>query len=67
MSLPIGTRYVVLTLNNPAGTNNNGWLTKYKRNGDAVLIQYQPYNSTVIYQKDFIRVGANGSVLVQML
>lgn len=55
MSLPIGTRYVVLTLNNPAGTNNNGWLTKYKRNGDAVLIQYQPYNSTVIYQKRFYK------------
>lgn len=55
MSLPIGTRYVVLTLNNPSGTNNNGWLTKYKRNGDAVLIQYQPYNSTVIYQKRFYK------------
>ncbi|KAB2215153.1 BppU family phage baseplate upper protein [Staphylococcus epidermidis] len=55
MSLPIGTRYVVLTLNNPAGTNNNGWLTKYKRNGDTVLIQYQPYNSTVIYQKRFYK------------
>ncbi|MCG2354706.1 BppU family phage baseplate upper protein [Staphylococcus epidermidis] len=55
MSLPIGTRYVVLTLNNPTGTNNNGWLTKYKRNGDAVLIQYQPYNSTVIYQKRFFK------------
>lgn len=55
MSLPIGTRYVVLTLNNPAGTNNNGWLTKYKRNGGAVLIQYQPYNSTVIYQKRFYK------------
>lgn len=55
MSLPIGTRYVVLTLNNPTGTNNNGWLTKYKRNGDAVLIQYQPYNSTVIYQKRFYK------------
>lgn len=53
MSLPIGTRYVVLASNNPTGTNNNGWLTKYKRNGDAVLIQYQPYNSTVIYQKRF--------------
>lgn len=66
MSLPIGTRYVVLTLNNPSGTNNNGWLTKYKRNEDAVLIQYQPYNSTVIYQKRFYkswseweRVGSN--------
>lgn len=55
MSLPIGTRYVVLTLNNPSGTNNNGWLTKYKRNEDAVLIQYQPYNSTVIYQKRFYK------------
>ena len=55
MSLPIGTRYVVLTSNNPTGTNNNGWLTKYKRNGDAVLIQYQPYNSTVIYQKRFFK------------
>lgn len=55
MSLPIGTRYVVLTLNNPSGTNNNGWLTKYKRNGDAILIQYQPYNSTVIYQKRFYK------------
>lgn len=55
MSLPIGTRYVVLTSNNPTGTNNNGWLTKYKRNGDAVLIQYQPYNSTVIYQKRFYK------------
>lgn len=55
MSLPIGTRYVVLTLNNPSGTNNNGWLTKYKRNGDAILIQYQPYNSTVIYQKRFFK------------
>lgn len=55
MSLPIGTRYVVLTSNNPNGTNNNGWLTKYKRNGDAVLIQYQPYNSTVIYQKRFYK------------
>lgn len=55
MSLPIGTRYVVLTLNNPTGTNNNGWLTKYKRNGDTVLIQYQPYNSTVIYQKRFYK------------
>lgn len=55
MSLPVGTRYVVLTLNNPAGTNNNGWLTKYKRNGGAVLIQYQPYNSTVIYQKRFYK------------
>lgn len=55
MSLPIGTRYVVLASNNPTGTNNNGWLTKYKRNGDAVLIQYQPYNSTVIYQKRFYK------------
>ena len=55
MSLPIGTRYVVLTLNNPSGTNNNGWLTKYKRNGDTVLIQYQPYNSTIIYQKRFYK------------
>lgn len=55
MSLPIGTRYVVLTSNNPNGTNNNGWLTKYKRNGDAILIQYQPYNSTVIYQKRFYK------------
>ena len=55
MSLPVGTRYVVLTLNNPAGTNNNGWLTKYKRNGGAVLIQYQPYNSTIIYQKRFYK------------
>lgn len=55
MSLPIGTRYVVLTLNNPSGTNNNGWLTKYKRNGDAILIRYQPYNSTVIYQKRFYK------------
>lgn len=55
MSLPIGTRYVVLTMNNPAGTNNNGWLTKYKRNGDAILIRYQPYNSTVIYQKRFYK------------
>lgn len=55
MSLPIGTRYVVLTLNNPTGTNNNGWLTKYKRNGDTVLIQYQPYNPTVIYQKRFYK------------
>lgn len=55
MSLPIGTRYVVLTSNNPNGTNNNGWLTKYKRNGDAILIRYQPYNSTVIYQKRFYK------------
>lgn len=55
MSLPIGTRYVVLTSNNPSGTNNNGWLTKYKRNGDTVLIQYQPYNSTIIYQKRFYK------------
>ncbi len=55
MSLPIGTRYVGLTLNNPSGTNNNGWLTKYKRNGDTVLIQYQPYNSTIIYQKRFYK------------
>ena len=55
MSLPIGTRYVVLALNNPSGTNNNGWLTKYKRNGDATLIRYQPYNSTVIYQKRFYK------------
>lgn len=55
MSLPIGTRYVVLTSNNPNGTNNNGWLTKYKRNGDAILIRYQPYNSTVIYQKRFFK------------
>ncbi|MGX0472671.1 baseplate upper protein BppU [Staphylococcus hominis] len=54
-SLPIGTRYVVLTLNNPSGTNSNGWLTKYKRDGEAALIQYQPYNSTVIYQKRFYR------------
>ncbi|MCG1271903.1 BppU family phage baseplate upper protein [Staphylococcus epidermidis] len=55
MSLPIGTRYVVLALNNPSGTNNNGWLTKYKRNGDATLIRYQPYNSTIIYQKRFYK------------
>ena len=55
MSLPIGMRYVVLTSNNPNGTNNNGWLTKYKRNGDAILIRYQPYNSTVIYQKRFYK------------
>lgn len=55
MSLPIGTRYVVLTSNNPNGTNNNGWLTKYKRNGDVILIRYQPYNSTVIYQKRFYK------------
>ncbi|WP_368871323.1 BppU family phage baseplate upper protein [Staphylococcus haemolyticus] len=58
-SLPIGTRYVVLTLNNPSGTNNNGWLTKYKRDGEAALIQYQPYNSTVIYQKRFYRSWSN--------
>lgn len=55
MSLPIGTRYVVLALNNPSGTNNNGWLTKYKRNGDATLIRYQPHNSTIIYQKRFYK------------
>ncbi|MBM0772711.1 BppU family phage baseplate upper protein [Staphylococcus epidermidis] len=59
MSLPIGTRYVVLTLNNPAGTNNNGWLTKYKINGDATLIRYQPYNSTIIYQKRFYKSWSN--------
>ncbi|MDU4449476.1 MAG: pyocin knob domain-containing protein, partial [Staphylococcus lugdunensis] len=54
-SLPIGTRYVALTLNNPPETNNNGWLTKLKRGDDAILIRYQPYNSTVIYQKRFYK------------
>ena len=54
-ALPIGTRYVALTLNNPPETNNNGWLTKLKRGDDAILIRYQPYNSTVIYQKRFYK------------
>ncbi|NCA39152.1 DUF2479 domain-containing protein [Streptococcus equi] len=52
-SLPIGTRYVIKTVGNPSGTNPNGWLTKFSRNNEIMLVQYQPYNSTVIYQKRF--------------
>lgn len=53
VSLPIGTRYVVNSKNQPTGTSNNGWLTKYNRTNEIILIQYQPYNSNVIYQKRF--------------
>ncbi|OAX04931.1 hypothetical protein A9J92_04005 [Staphylococcus epidermidis] len=53
INLSIGTRYVVRTSNNPDNTNSNGWLTKYERKSDVMLIRYQPYNSTVIYQKRF--------------
>lgn len=53
ISLPIGTRYIVNSLNNPVGTSVHGWLTKYERKNNVRLIQYQPFNSTVIYQKRF--------------
>lgn len=53
INLSIGTRYVVRTSNNPDNTNSNGWLTKYERKSGVMLIRYQPYNSTVIYQKRF--------------
>ncbi|KAA2274665.1 MULTISPECIES: BppU family phage baseplate upper protein [unclassified Staphylococcus] len=53
IALPIGTRYVVQTSNNPEKTNSNGWLTKYERKSGVMLIRYQPYNSAVIYQKRF--------------
>ena len=52
-SLPVGTRYVVQTVGNPVGSNSNGWLTKFSRNNEAMLIQYQPYNSKIVYQKRF--------------
>lgn len=55
MSLPIGTRYVVNTINQPSGKSTNGWLTKYSRTNDILLIRYQPYNSNVAYQKRFYR------------
>lgn len=54
-SLPIGTRYVVNTINQPSGKSTNGWLTKYSRTNDILLIRYQPYNSNVAYQKRFFR------------
>lgn len=53
INLSIGTRYVVRTSNNPDNTNSNGWLTKYEKKSGVMLIRYQPYNSTVIYQKRF--------------
>lgn len=55
MSLPIGTRYVVNTINQPSGKSTSGWLTKYSRTNDILLIRYQPYNSNVAYQKRFYR------------
>lgn len=55
MSLPIGTRYVVNSINQPIGKSPNGWLTKHSRTNDVLLIKYQPYNSTVIYQKRFYK------------
>lgn len=53
ISLPIGTRYVIRTVGNPSGTNSNGWLTKFSKNNEVMLVQYQPYNSKIIYQKRF--------------
>ena len=53
MNLPIGTRYVVNSKNQPMGTSINGWLTKFNRTNEVMLVQYQPYNSNVIYQKRF--------------
>ena len=53
MNLPIGTRYVVNSKNQPMGTSINGWLTKFNRTNEVILVQYQPYNSNVIYQKRF--------------
>ena len=55
MSLPIGTRYIVNSINQPIGKSPNGWFTKHSRTNDVLLIQYQPYNSTVIYQKRFYK------------
>lgn len=52
-SLPIGTRYITTSLNRPDGTSSNGWLTKYNCNNNVMLIQFQPYNSKIIYQKRF--------------
>ena len=52
-SLPIGTRYITTSLNRPVGTSSNGWLTKYNCNNNVMLIQFQPYNSKIIYQKRF--------------
>lgn len=53
--LPIGTRYVVNSSNQPNGTSASGWVTKFNRTNDIFLIKYQPYNSTVIYQKRFYK------------
>ena len=52
-SLPIGTRYITSSINRPLDTSSNGWLTKYNCNNNVMLIQFQPYNSNLIYQKRF--------------
>lgn len=51
--LPIGTRYITSSINRPLDTFSNGWLTKYNCNNNVMLIQFQPYNSKIIYQKRF--------------
>lgn len=52
-TLPIGTRYITTSLNRPTGASSDGWLTKYNCNNNVMLIQFQPYNSKIIYQKRF--------------
>lgn len=59
LSLPIGTRYVVNSTNQPYNTSTSGWFTKLQRTNDVVLIKYQPYNSNVIYQKRFYKIWSD--------
>lgn len=58
-SLPIGTRYITSSINKPLDTSSNGWLTKYNFNNNVMLLKYQPFNSTVIYQKRFYNGWSN--------
>ncbi|KEK47642.1 BppU family phage baseplate upper protein [Staphylococcus warneri] len=63
-ALPTGTRYVVNSVNIPSNVSSSGWLTKYNRpDSQSILIQYQPYNSSVIYQKSFYKTWSDWQVV----
>lgn len=63
-SLPTGTRYVVNSVNIPSNVSPSGWLTKYSRpDSQSMLIQYQPYNSSAIYQKSFYKTWSDWQVV----